>query len=177
MYNVSGQHVWICWPFISAAYGNHVCVYTQMYLSLSLFLSGSVSVCIKDILEEIVTSYSWRPTQPLPDLQAHMVHIKAPSLANVPHAGIFPCCDQPVLRSPFGKDVPSFSSRAFERISPGSISEPSEFTGFVFSHAESNVHCDTVKPGLMHYSHNLVELQSSKAIQPPPFKDTQSALV
>lgn len=35
--------------------------------------------------------------------------------------------------------------------------------------------CDTVKPGLMHYSHNLVELQSSKAIQPPPFKDTQSA--
>ena len=27
----------------------------------------------------------------------------------------------------------------------------------------------------MHYSHNLVELQSSKAIQPPPSKDTQSA--
>lgn len=104
-----------------------------------------------------------------------MVHIKAPWLANVPQAGIFPCGDLPAPRSPFGKDIPSFSSRAFEQISPGSISKLSEFSGFVFSHAESNVHCDTVKPGLMHYSHNLVELQSSKAIQPPLFKDTQSA--
>lgn len=120
----------------------HVCVWEK----LSITAHG-------DQLSLILTPKPTRSTLTSPWSAWLAFPTRAPS-----QAAIYRRCDRPSEET-----FLAFQTGAFERVSPGSASEPSKFSGFVFSHAETNVHCDTVKPGLMHYSHNLVELQSTKA--------------
>lgn len=152
---MSGQQVRICWPFISAAYGNLIrCVCAWVRVCTCVCEREKLSITAHgDQLSLILTS---KPTR----------HINVPVVGYRPRAwlafptraAIYRRCDRPSEET-----FLAFQTGAFERVSPGSASEPSKFSGFVFSHAETNVHCDTVKPGLMHYSHNLVELQSTSA--------------